>query len=71
VAYTALNGLSERGRPGHQSKNIVLTHSAIVPIVVRNSLQALPHPTSVGAIVVGLHFCPVFTLCLFDVCLRA
>uniref|UniRef100_A0A4W5K8P3 receptor protein-tyrosine kinase n=1 Tax=Hucho hucho TaxID=62062 RepID=A0A4W5K8P3_9TELE len=34
--------------------------------VVRNSFQALPHPTSIRAGVVGFNLNPVSTLCLFD-----
>jgi hypothetical protein len=36
------------------------------PFVLRNSLQALPHPMSVGAGVVQFNLSPVLTLCLFD-----
>ena len=34
--------------------------------LVRNSFQALPHPTSARASVVGLNLSPLLTLCLFD-----
>jgi hypothetical protein len=36
------------------------------PFVIRDSLQALPHPTSVRASVVRFHLSPVLTLCVFD-----
>ena len=36
------------------------------PFVVRSSFQALPHPPSVRAGVVGFNLSPVLTLCLFD-----
>ena len=36
------------------------------PFVVCNSLQALPHPTSVRAGVVGFNLNPVLMHCLFD-----
>ena len=39
---------------------------AVLPFVVHNILQALLHPTSVGAGVVRFNLCPVLTLCLFD-----
>ena len=39
---------------------------AVLPFVVCNSLQALPHPTSVGAGVVLFDLSPVSMLCLFD-----
>ena len=37
-----------------------------VLIVVRNSFQALPHPTSIRASVVRFNLNPVLMLCLFD-----
>ena len=40
--------------------------SAVLPFVVSNSLQTLPHPSSVGAGVVEFNLSPVLTLCLFD-----
>ena len=40
--------------------------SAVLPFVVCNSLQALPHPTSVRAGEVRFDLSPVLTLCLFD-----
>ena len=41
--------------------------SAVLPFVVCNSLQALPHPTSVReGVVVRFDISPVLTLCLFD-----
>ena len=36
------------------------------PFVVRNSLQAFPHLTSIRTGVVGFNLSPVLTLCLFD-----
>ena len=38
----------------------------MLPFVVCNSLQALPHPTSFGVGVVRFDLGPVLTLCLFD-----
>jgi hypothetical protein len=38
----------------------------VLPFVVFNSLQALPHPMSIGAGVVRFNLIPVLTLCLFD-----
>ena len=38
----------------------------MLPFVVYNSLQALPHPMSVGAGVVRLNRILVLILCLFD-----
>ena len=40
--------------------------AAVLLFVVCNSLQALPHPTSIVAGVVRLNLGPVLTLCLFD-----
>ena len=40
--------------------------SAVLPFVVGNGLQALPHPMSGGAGVVRFDLSPVLTLCLFD-----
>ena len=40
---------------------------AVLPFAVCNNLQALPHPTSVGAGVVRLNLIPVLMLYLFDV----
>ena len=39
---------------------------AVFLFVVRNSLHALQHPTSVRADVVGFNLIPVLALCLFD-----
>jgi hypothetical protein len=39
---------------------------AVLPFVVFNGLQALPHPTSVGADVVRFDLSHVLMLCLFD-----
>ena len=36
------------------------------PFVIRDIFEALPHPTSIRAGVVGFHLSPVLTLCLFD-----
>ena len=41
--------------------------AAVLPFVVCNSLQALPHPTSIGAGVAQFDLSLVLTLCLFDV----
>jgi hypothetical protein len=38
----------------------------VLPFVVCNGLQALPHPTSIRAGVVQLDLDPVLKLCLFD-----
>ena len=38
----------------------------MLPFVVCNGLQALPHPSSVRAGVVRFDLSPVLTLCLFD-----
>ena len=40
--------------------------SAVLPFVVCNGLQALPHTMSVGDGVVRFDLSPVLTLCLFD-----
>ena len=37
-----------------------------IPFVIRDSLQTLPHPTSITAGVVGFDLGPVLTLFLFD-----
>ena len=39
---------------------------AVVPFVVCNSLQALPHKTSVGAGKVRFNLSPISALCLFE-----
>ena len=38
----------------------------MLPFVACNSLQALPHKTSIGAVVVQFNLSPVLALCLFD-----
>ena len=40
--------------------------SVVLPFVVCNSLQAMPHPMSIGASVVQFDLSPVLTLFLFD-----
>jgi hypothetical protein len=40
--------------------------AAVFPFVVRNSFQALTHPTSIRAGVIGFNLSPLLMFCLFD-----
>ena len=51
---------------GQVSDLLLITIVAVLPFIVCNNLQSLPHPSSVAAGVVQFDFSPVLKLCLFD-----